>query len=121
MKIIAAILGIILFSGLILAIPLAIIFGLHIQTGAGDHTGYITSVERNGLFFKTGRAYVKTSTQSTQEDAYCVTDPQVYDTLQAASVSGVHVNVKYHSWFASGVIVCDGEDAIIDSVQTLSQ
>lgn len=96
------------------------IVGYHYQTGAGDHTGYITSVEKNGVFFKTGTAYLKTSTQATQEDAYCVIDPSVYDQLQADSVSGVHVNVHYHSWFAAGIANCDGEGAIIDSVTTLS-
>ena len=95
--------------------------GWHLVTGAGDHTGYITAVEQTGIFFKTGTAYLKTSTQSTQEDAYCVIDPTVYDQLQADSVSGVHVNVHYHSWAVAGVTKCNGEDAIIDSVETLQQ
>lgn len=107
----------------VLAVAYAILVlpftGIHVITGGGDHTGYITSVERTGLFFKTGTAYLKTSVQSTQEDAYCVTDNSVYNQLQQDTVSGVQVNVHFHSYFVASVKECSGEDAIIDSVQTL--
>lgn len=118
---------IVLFAGLIalvvaaglIAMVVVPFTGIHIATGTGDHTGYITSVENTGLFWKTGRAYLKTSTQSTQEDAYCVIDPSVYAQLQADSVSGVQVNIHYLSWLSPSVKECDGEDAIIQSVTTL--
>lgn len=94
--------------------------GFHLITGGGDHTGYITSVERTGVFWKTGTAYLKTSTQSTQEDAYCVTDNEVYNQLQADSITGAHINVHFHSYLATSVTECGSEGAIIDSVQTLN-
>lgn len=104
---------------LFVVIPVVEVVGIHIGTGGGDHTGYITSVEKTGLFFKTGTAYLKTSTQSTQEDAYCVIDDAVYSQLQEDSISGVQVNVTYHSVIAAGIKECNGEAAIIDAVKTL--
>jgi hypothetical protein len=94
--------------------------GWHYQTGAGDHTGYITAAETTGIFFKTNTVYLKTNTTSTQEDAYCVIDSAVFAQLQQDSVNSTHVNVHYISWFAAGVHNCNGEGAIITSVTPLS-
>ncbi len=93
--------------------------GWHHQTGAGDHTGYITAVETSGLFWKTNTVYLKTNTTSTQEDAYCVVDQTVFDSLQAASVGTTHVNVHFINWFMAGFEVCGNEEPIITSVEVL--
>lgn len=86
------------------------------ETSAGNHTGYITAVEKNGLIWKTGTAFLKTDTQSSQEDRYCVIDPSVYAQLTAASVAKAHVTVGYTDWLHKSMTVCDGESAIITSV-----
>lgn len=100
----------IIILGAVLYLP---IFGWHKETADGEHTGYITSVERTGLFFKTFRAYLKTDPQSSQEDAYCVVDPQVYSQLEQLSEQKTQVTISYFSWFVSGIKNCGGENAVI--------
>jgi hypothetical protein len=120
MKVFGAILGslgIAAFLWLIIYVP---IFGLHYETSKGEHTGYVTAVEKSGVFFKTGTAYVKTDTQSSQEDSYCVIDPDVYSQLQQASLSKIHVNVYYLGWFSAGIGKCNGEGEIIYKVVPLT-
>lgn len=101
-----------------IAIILVGINGLNIGTGSGEHTGYITSVEKNGLIFKTGRAYVKTDLQSSQEDMYCITDESLYKELEVVSRSKEPVTLKYHSKLIYGATNCSSEGAIIDSFLT---
>lgn len=116
MKAIAWIFGILVFI-LIIVLPIYwMVAGWHLQTSEGDHTGYITAVERTGIFFKTDTAYVKTDPQSSQEDAYCVVDPKVFDQLKAASQTKENVTVSFISWFAAGIKNCKGEDAVITAV-----
>jgi hypothetical protein len=86
------------------------------QTGRGEHTGLVTAVEKSGLFFKTGRAYVKTDGQSSQEDIYCVTDEAVYQQLLEASREKKQVTVSHISVFSTG-LKCEGEPAIVISAQ----
>ena len=94
--------------------------GWHYQTGQGDHTGYITAAETTGIFFKTNTVYLKTNTTSTQEDAYCVVDKTVYDTLKTASVATTHVNVHFINWFAAGWSNCEvAMSGVITSVDVL--
>ena len=100
----------IIILGAVLYLP---IFGWHKETADGEHTGYITSVERTGVFFKTFRAYLKTDPQRSQEDAYCVVDPQVYSQLEQLSEQKVQVTVSYFSWLISGMKNCGGENAVI--------
>lgn len=95
--------------------------GWHYETGRGEHTGYITAVERHGIFFKTNTVYLKTDTQSSQEDDYCVVDPEVFSKLQEYSTTKQHINVYFLSWFASGVTNCDGEGAVIYKVEPITQ
>ena len=113
---VGVIIGIIFVGWLILWVPIA---GFHYETGRGEHTGYITAVERTGIFFKTGRAYVKTDTQSSQEDTYCFMDSEIEKKLQEYSIKKVHVNIYYFSWFSSGIKNCEAEGAIIYKVEPL--
>ncbi len=106
----------IIVIGVIWGIGDLIVHGIHFNTGEGEHTGYVTAVETKGVFYKTTTAYVKTNTQSSQEDAYCVIDPQVIAQLKTASVSKASVTVHYFDWFAKGVADCDGESDIISGV-----
>ncbi|MDE2022427.1 MAG: hypothetical protein KGI71_05965 [Patescibacteria group bacterium] len=87
-------------------------------TSEGQHTGIITSIEKNGLFFHTWSAYVKTSAQSTQEDKYCVIDPAVIAQLQKYADSVTEVTVHYSNPLMVGVWNCQSNDeSIITSVQ----
>lgn len=90
--------------------------GLHIQTRDGKHVGYITATETEGLLFKTDRAYVKTDTQSSQEDAYCVIDKDVFAQLRALADTKAHVEVSYISYFSAGIANCAGEGDIVIGV-----
>lgn len=102
---------------ILIVAPISIIvLGLHYTTAQGEHVGYITAVEKVGVFFKTYRAYVKTDTQSSQEDSYCVVDESLVPALEAAASSHIRVTVGYMSYFSPGIRICDGEDAIIESI-----
>lgn len=94
-----------------------VINGWHYQTGNGTHVGFVTAVEKNGVIFKTGTAYVKTDLSSSQEDQYCVVDASVYDKLVSFSQSRSHVVLKYVSWLSAGVKYCGNEEAVIIDVQ----
>lgn len=85
--------------------------GIHFSTGDGQHTGYITAVEENGIFFKTWTVYVKTDPQSSQEDTYCL-PPQsefMVTTLKDAADKRSLVTLSYGSWFIAGFKNCNGE------------
>lgn len=90
--------------------------GIHINTGEGEHTGFITAVEKNGLIFKTHTAYIKTDTSSSQEDLYCVIDPAVAQTLKILSSAKEHVTIQYMSYLLPAIDECNGESAIITGV-----
>ena len=111
----------VLFSiGVFFVIILITLIGFHYETGRGEHTGYITAVERTGIFFKTGTAYLKTDTQSSQEDAYCFMDKEIEKKLQEYSVKKIHVNAYFFQWLSAGIKNCSGEGAIIYKVEPLS-
>jgi len=87
--------------------------GWHYETTKGEHTGFVTAVERNGVFFKTGTAYVKTDLSSSQEDKYCVADSAVYNKLVELSKNHSRAVLQYVSWMRSGVRYCENEEAVI--------
>lgn len=95
------------------------IFGLHYNTGKGTQAGYVSAVEKGGIIFKTGTAYIKPTLESTQEDDYCVIDDAVYAQLQEASTNKKRVEVSHFSWFSSGIANCNAEGAIISAVKVL--
>lgn len=95
--------------------------GIHVETGRGEHVGYVTAVETNGWLFKTQRAYVKTDTQSSQEDAYCVTDSAVVEELKRAAEQHSHVKVSFEAWMVWGWAYCkQAEAALINRVEILA-
>lgn len=85
----------------------------------GSHTGYITAVEKSGVIWKTGRAYVKTDTQSSQEDQYCVRDQKVYDELVKAQTNKEKVIIKFDAPLIIANWECGGENAIIYQVEVI--
>lgn len=87
--------------------------GWHHQTGQGEHTGYITAVEKSGIFWKTYTAYVKTDLSSSQEDRYCVMDEEVATYLMGLAKERKQATFSYIEYFESGLKYCAGESAII--------
>lgn len=80
----------------LLLLPVALIFLTGCaQTSSGSHNGYITAVEKSGLIWKTGTAYIKTDLSSTQEDFYCVEDENVYNDLVKYKDEGVKVKIHF--------------------------
>lgn len=112
--------GIFTFLLFFVGIPALMVYfsivGIHWDTGHGSQTGFVSSTEVEGLVFKTNRAYIKPTLESTQEDMYCVTDPAVYTELQLAEVEKRAVTVKHNSFFLPGAVQCKGEAAIINAV-----
>jgi len=90
--------------------------GIHYETSKGEHTGFVTSVERTGLIWKTGKAYIKTDVSSSQEDTYCVMDQEVYAQLEQAAKDRKKVTIKFLDYLTKGFRNCDGEPAVIYSV-----
>lgn len=82
-----------------------------IQTGSGQHTGYVTATECGGIVFKTCEVYFKTDTQSTQEDVYCVSDKELIEELNsyASSKERVTLHYKQHLGWPGGCIFTNSE------------
>ncbi len=104
------------------AVPLVIVStlfikGLHINTGDGQHTGYVTAVQRQGIFFKTWRAYIKTDVSSSQEDSYCIVDENVVKQLQTAAETKELITVTYFDWLFTGLANCEGESDVIGGIK----
>ena len=57
---------------LLLPVVALLLTGCWVTTTDGEHTGFVTAVEKNGAFWKTGRVYIKSDLSSSQEDIYCV-------------------------------------------------
>ena len=66
---------------------------------SGEHTGYVTSVENSGFIFNTSSAYFKTNTQSSQEDKYCVTDPEIISELKQYQESNQNITIEFSNGF----------------------
>lgn len=97
-----------------------IVKGVHINTGSGQHTGYVTAVEQEGLIFKTYRVYVKTDPQSSQEDSYCLPPFSNFltTTLDDVSSKRTLVTIRYASWLIPGLKNCAGEGSYITQVSS---
>lgn len=85
----------------------------------GSHTGYVTATESSGFIWVTDDAYIKTDTQSSQEDRYCVQDDRVFEDLREFQTSRERVTVRFSDdpldvilpWRCSG-----GAQSVIRSV-----
>ncbi len=109
--------GLVSLFGIIIVFFLIIsLTGLHVQTGEGQHVGYVTATSTNGLIFKTSTAYIKTDTQSSQEDAYCVTDKAILAELKRLSDVHAHVQVDFIDYISNGVATCGDGSEIITGV-----
>jgi hypothetical protein len=100
----------------LLILPL-ILTGCWKTTVDGEHTGYITAVEKNGAIWKTGRAYIKTDKSSSQEDAYCVENQEVFNQLKEKAVNQEKITVVFHSEMIIAPWRCGEEIAVIDKIK----
>ena len=84
--------------------------GININTGHGEHTGFITAVETNGIIWKTGTVYFKTDTQSSQEDTYCVINTEVKQQLVKLGEEKKQITIIYEDRLVRGLKNCDFEE-----------
>lgn len=83
----------------------------------GEHTGYVTAVEKEGIIWRTDRAFFKTNTQSSQEDAYCVRSPAIVEQLKTKQEAGDRITILYgRSWFV-WPWQCGNESSIIQGIK----
>ena len=88
-----------------------------VGASSGQHTGYVTAVERNSnLVWASNIVYFKTDAQSSQEDKYCVNDPQVKTFLEDASMKKTPVTISYQNDFFVWAWQCNGGESIITKV-----
>lgn len=78
-------------------------------TRGGSHTGYITAVEQEGLFFHTYNVYFKTDSSSSQEDVYCIREAStgLAQMAKEAQRSNQKVTVVYDGERGFGYHLCD--------------
>lgn len=89
-------------------------------SNSGQHTGYVSSVEQSGIFWKTWTAYIKTDPQSSQEDSYCVIDPDTVTALQSAATERSLITVYYSVPLLTWKWQCGYEQSTIQSVNSSS-
>lgn len=109
---------------LLIVIILAVIFianfAIFQTPDKGQHTGYVTSVEKAGFIIQTYTVFIKTDPQSSQEDTYCVTDPSTIIDLQNYEKERLPVTVFYSAPLILWKWQCSHTDSIINSVTTVS-
>ncbi|MEK6880688.1 MAG: hypothetical protein AABY22_13810 [Nanoarchaeota archaeon] len=94
--------------------------GLQIKTTEnGSHTGYVTAVETNGLFFKTDSVYFKTDTESTQEDRYCLIDESLKPLLLEYQQNKTLITIEFYDVIFYGWENCKltSDSAIISGIK----
>lgn len=87
---------------LLALVVIALLFTLAITTSRdGVHVGYITAIDKTGIFWQNYNVYVKTENESSQEDIYCISrdDIKLAEGLRQASIDRMRVEVQYHSIF----------------------
>lgn len=109
--------GFIAFIGGLCLSPLLLIWWAFQEPGNGQHTGYVTATETGGIFWQTDRAYIKTDTQSSQEEAYCVVNDEVLEKLREAQKEKKLITIEYSGEFIVPTSKCRGEAATITSVE----
>lgn len=92
--------------------------GCWITTEQGKHSGQITAIEKNGIFWKTWDVYIKSDISSSQEEHYCVEDERLIPILEQVSKHKLRVTLNYHSEFVIEDWRCTTND-IVDSVEVI--
>lgn len=101
----------VLILAVVVATPLHI--AANNQTHEGTHVGYVTAVETGGILYKTTTVYIKTNLESTQEDAYCVEDVGLVETLRKHADDKTRIEVTFttHFFWSEGCPM-DGDSTI---------
>lgn len=111
-----AIMILIALMGVFIFIPL--LFPFRLGASQGSHTGYVTAVERNSnVLWPSNLVYFKTSRESTQEDAYCVNDPELQQTLSEAQRENKLVTLSYKNNFFMWKSDCNGGASIVTNIE----
>ncbi len=95
-------------------------FAIFQTPDSGQHTGFVTSVEKTGFIIQTYTVYIKTDPQSSQEDSYCVTNPNTIIDLQNFEKERLPVTVFYSAPLVLWKWQCAHTDSIINSVTTVN-
>ena len=106
---------------LILIAAFVYFFAIFQTPGSGQHTGYVTSVEKSGIILQTWTVYIKTDPQSSQEDTYCITNKATIAALQNYEKQRAPVTVYYSSPFILWTWQCPQKSAVINSVSAIAQ
>lgn len=94
--------------------------GWHVQTvDDGEHTGYVTAIESEGIWWKTKNIYIKTDVSSSQEDRYCLmVSEDVEEKLRDTSRNGTKVTVVFKDYLIRGWANCsDASAAIVTGIK----
>jgi hypothetical protein len=110
MKYIIGIVGLVLAWLIFWQIP---VNGWHYETGNGKQVGYVSAVEQEGIFWKTGRIYLKPTMESTQEDVYCVMDKGLLSKLEEVSKNNTKIEVKNVGFLEFGARYCAAENLAV--------
>ena len=83
----------------------------------GEHTAYITTAQKVGLIWKTGRVYTKTDLSASNEDRFCVEDEGVFNQLVELARSGEKVTLILHNEMIRAPWRCGREGSTIDRIE----
>jgi hypothetical protein len=104
----------------IIILPTTIIFLNGVGGSEGQHTGYITAVERNhNVLWDANIVYFKTSFESTQEDKYCVNDEVLKKELMNIAKNRQQVTISFKNPLLFWRSICNGGISVIVEVEKL--
>jgi hypothetical protein len=86
-----------------------IVVGVPIEDNNGSQVGYITTVETNGVIFKTDSAYIKSNLESSQEERYCI-NQEVKEDLINAMNNNSKVRIYFNDVFIRKIGLCKESD-----------
>lgn len=106
--------SVILFIVLIIGLFLLAPFIHYSTTRGGEHTGFVTAIQRSGVIVSNYRVYFKTDNSSSQEDTYCVNreNKDLADKLRVANEKSEKITIQYEGVRAFGLGPCEGEEII---------
>jgi hypothetical protein len=113
------IIGIIIFFLIVATILAFSIIRIPIEENRGSQSGYITTIETNGIIFKTYSLYIKSSLESSQEERYCI-ELEDKKILIDAMEKGKKVKIYFYDYISRGIGYCKSEDLdIVYKVEVL--
>ncbi len=85
--------------------------------GSGEQTGYIEAVQQEGFVWKNYHIFIKSSTDASQADKYCVhrNETKLIEGLKNASKTNKRITIEYNSmWYILSNLGRCGGDTIKD-------